>query len=157
MITNNLVTFAKISYMKNKYLTAWVILLLLLGSSCKKQEELTVETTDKKIEKTDLIGIWHPVKTETTGLTKDGMVTIADSSENVKSYVPSLVFSKDEMVMGGIKGKYNISIADEHNILTFESGDKIQKFEVLKVKELFKLKPNDSSSISISFYFKRRL
>jgi hypothetical protein len=144
--------------MNNKYLIAWVMPLLLLGSSCKKQEKLGQDNHEKQIQKSDLIGTWTIVKTENTGLTKKGLTTVIDSSENLKLYISDYKFSNSEIQVEKIKSKYEIKNIDDQSFLAFKSFGEEYNFKISNVRKLLKIEMIESSlnpnRITIHYYKK---
>ncbi|RQO80188.1 hypothetical protein DBR40_00785 [Pedobacter sp. KBW01] len=119
--------------MKNKYLNAWIISLILLGSSCKKQENLIQEKFEKKIQKTDLIGNWSPVKIETVVIDNESTKIIADSSRYVKSYVLGYVINSDHLIHDNRGSYYEISELNDQQFLEYELYGFNQKLTLLKL------------------------
>lgn len=121
--------------MKNKYLTVWVIPLLLLGASCKKQDSIILEKKSKLLNKTDLIGNWIPFKIVSGITDKSRTFIISDTSENVKNYLSSYNITTDYLITNYKKSTYNLSISNNQTFLEYSIFDVTQKFPVLNIKD----------------------
>lgn len=120
--------------MNNKYLIAWVIPLLLFGTSCKKQEKLNQEKPDKKIEKAALIGAWNPTKIETSFIDKKKHeISRVDSSDKVKFYIPAYKFTADQVNVDYKSWDYSIITSDKSITLEYLRFGVLQHYEILKL------------------------
>lgn len=107
--------------------------LLLLGSSCKKQEKLNQEKLVKKIQKADLIGVWNPIKIIT--LFNDGkdQIIMVDSSETVKSYVPAYQFKSDKLIVDHVLADYQIISSEKNTNLEYLRYNIKQFYNILEL------------------------
>ena len=146
--------------MKNKYLTAWVILLLLLGTSCKKQEKLSQKELDKNVQKTDLIGDWVPTKIETSFIDKKNQKTFrVDSSDKVKFYIPAYKFTAEQVNLDYKSWDYSIITSNKSNALEYLKFGFLQHYEILKLNSsqlILKNISNEESGIRTEvIYYKK--
>lgn len=121
--------------MKNKYLIAWIIPLLLIGASCKKQDSIIVEKRSKLLNKTDLIGNWIPFKIVSGITDKSKTFIISDTSDNIKSYLSSYNINTDYLITNYKKSTYNLSTSNNQTFLEYSIFDIPQKFPVLNIKD----------------------
>ncbi|QPH41196.1 hypothetical protein [Pedobacter endophyticus] len=120
--------------MTNKYLLAWLIPLLLLGASCKKQENPIQEEISKDIRKADFIGVWTPFKIETTFTDKQNQeVSIIDSTEKVKFYIPAYKFTYDKVIVDHNGWDYSVNTLGKTKTLEYLRYGVLQDYEILKL------------------------
>ncbi|MCX2493821.1 hypothetical protein OQX63_10080 [Pedobacter sp. PF22-3] len=146
--------------MKNKYLTVWIIPILLLGASCKKQEKLSQVELAKKIQKTDLVGNWVPTKIETLFIDKKNQKTSrVDSSDYVKFYTPAYKFTSDQVNEDHKSWDYSVVISDKSYILEYLKFGVLQHYEILKLNSdqliLKSINKEESGIRTEVIYFKK--
>jgi hypothetical protein len=146
--------------MKNNYLAMWVIPMVLLGASCKKQENLGQEKPEKKIQKTDLLGAWSPTKIETLFIDKKNQeISRVDSSDKVKFYIPAYKFTAEHVNVDYKSWDYSIITSEKSNALEYLKFGFLQHYDILKLNSsqlILKNISNEESGIRTEvIYYKK--
>lgn len=113
----------------------WIIPLILLVASCKKESSIIPGKKSKMLNKSDLIGNWIPYKIVSGITDKDRILIISDSSDHVKNYLPSYNITSNYLITNYKKSTYKLYPSKNNFLLEYNIFDVPQKFPVLGIED----------------------